>query len=49
MIRPWLFLLPALVALALYLVYPVFATFWLSLHTTAEPRANFVGLANYPR
>ena len=31
MIRPWLFLFPALVALGLYLAYPVFATAWLSL------------------
>ncbi len=32
MIRPWLFLAPAIIALSLYLAYPVFATFWLSLH-----------------
>ena len=32
MVRPWLFLLPAIVALGLYLAYPVFATAWLSLH-----------------
>ena len=32
MVRPWLFLLPAIIALGLYLAYPVFATFWLSLH-----------------
>lgn len=31
MIRPWLFLLPALFALGLYLAYPVFATLRLSL------------------
>ncbi|GGW22212.1 alpha-glucoside ABC transporter permease [Gemmobacter lanyuensis] len=45
MIRPWLFLLPALIALGLYLAYPVFATLWLSLHDkTGE---TFVGGANY--
>jgi len=42
-IRPWLFLLPAMVALGLYLAYPVFATFWLSLNREGE----FVGFANY--
>lgn len=43
MIRPWLFLMPAMVALGMYLAYPVFATFWLSLNREGE----FVGLANY--
>lgn len=43
MIRPWLFLMPAMVALGLYLAYPVFATLWLSLQRNGE----FVGLANY--
>lgn len=43
MIRPWLFLMPAMVALGLYLAYPVFATLWLSLNREGE----FVGLANY--
>ena len=43
MIRPWLFLAPALIALGTYLAYPVFATAWLSIHRDGE----FVGLANY--
>lgn len=43
MIRPWLFLLPAMIALGLYLAYPVFATLWLSLNRDGE----FVRLANY--
>ncbi len=43
LIRPWLFLLPALVALGLYLAYPVFASLWLSLNRDGS----FVGLANY--
>jgi len=43
MIRPWLFLMPAMVALGLYLAYPVFATFWLSLNRDGT----FVGFANY--
>jgi alpha-glucoside transport system permease protein len=48
MIRPWLFLLPAMIALGLYLAYPVFATLWLSFTTSAPGGAReFVGLANY--
>ncbi len=48
MVRPWLFLAPALLALGLYLVYPFFATLWLSL-TERLPGNEFrwVGLANY--
>ncbi len=47
-IRPWLFLAPALIALGLYLAYPVFETLRLSL--TQRVRGGgyeFVGLANY--
>ena len=45
-IRPWLFLLPALIALGLYLAYPVFATLWYSV-TDRDQGGAFVGLANY--
>jgi alpha-glucoside transport system permease protein len=45
MIRPWLFLGPALLALGLYLVYPVFESLWRSLHDATG--ASWVGLANY--
>jgi alpha-glucoside transport system permease protein len=48
MIRPWLFLFPAIVALGLYLVYPVIATLWLSVSDRSLGGA-FVGLANYQR
>ncbi len=44
-IRPWLFLGPALIFLAVYLIYPVFQTIWLSLHDKAG--TEFVGGANY--
>jgi alpha-glucoside transport system permease protein len=48
MVRPWLFLAPAIIALGLYLAYPVFATFWLSLHQQrAGNVSEFVGLSNY--
>jgi alpha-glucoside transport system permease protein len=46
LIRPWLFLAPALAALTLYLAYPVFATLWYSLTDRDQGNA-FVGLANY--
>ena len=44
-VRPWLFLLPALAALTLYLVYPVFGSFWRSLFDRAGN--DFVGFGNY--
>ena len=48
MVRPWLFLFPAMVLLGIYLAYPVFATAWLSLTQDAPGNTReFVGLANY--
>ncbi|MBN9305273.1 MULTISPECIES: carbohydrate ABC transporter permease [unclassified Devosia] len=44
-IRPWLFVLPALLFLALYLVYPVIETLRLSLYD--KYGLEFVGFANY--
>jgi alpha-glucoside transport system permease protein len=46
MVRPWLFLFPALFALGLYLAYPVFETLRLSV-TDRSLDGAFVGLANY--
>ncbi|SPF80780.1 carbohydrate ABC transporter permease [Pseudoprimorskyibacter insulae] len=45
-IRPWLFLFPALFALCLYLAYPVFETLRMSV-TDRDQDGAFVGLANY--
>lgn len=45
-IRPWLFLFPAIFALGLYLAYPVVETLRLSL-TDRDQGGAFVGLANY--
>jgi alpha-glucoside transport system permease protein len=45
MVRPWLFLLPALALLTLYLAYPVFATAWRSFFD--KPGTGFVGFDNY--
>lgn len=44
-IRPWLFLAPALILLTLYLIYPVFQTIWLSFHDKGGQQ--FVGTSNY--
>ncbi|WP_417308244.1 carbohydrate ABC transporter permease [Devosia sp.] len=44
-IRPWIFLFPALLFLAVYLIYPVVETFRLSLFDNNG--RNFVGFANY--
>ena len=45
LIRPWLFFLPALLALGLYLVYPVFGSFSRSLYNRSG--AEFIGFGNY--
>jgi alpha-glucoside transport system permease protein len=45
MVRPWLFLFPAIFALGLYLVYPVFGSAWRSLYNRAGDE--FIGLGNY--
>ncbi|SMR72603.1 maltose ABC transporter membrane protein/trehalose ABC transporter membrane protein/sucrose ABC transporter membrane protein [Aliiroseovarius halocynthiae] len=46
MVRPWLFLFPALFALSLYLAYPVIETLRLSL-TDTRGDGSFIGLQNY--
>jgi len=43
-VRPWIFLLPALLFLSLFLVYPAFDTLFLSLF---DKSSTFVGLHNY--
>lgn len=50
MIRPWIFLGPAIVALGLYLAYPVVATLILSFQERLPGGARgFVGLDNYSK
>lgn len=44
-VRPWLFMLPAIVVLGLYLVYPVVGSFVRSLYGRSPDE--FVGLDNY--
>ncbi|EAR52255.1 ABC alpha-glucoside transporter, inner membrane subunit AglF [Oceanicola granulosus HTCC2516] len=45
MVRPWLFLFPAIFALGLYLVYPVVGSFWRSLFNRSGNE--FIGMGNY--
>lgn len=45
LIRPWLFLGPAILALTLYLIYPAIASLWLSFHDKSGQA--FVGTVNY--
>ena len=45
LIRPWLFLGPALILLVVYLVYPVVATFILSFYNADGTK--FIGVNNY--
>ena len=45
MIRPWLFMGPAIILLAIYLVYPVINSVWLALHDSNGKE--FVGLDNF--
>ncbi len=50
MVRPWLFLAPALIALGLYLAYPVVQTLLLSLSERLPGgRSQYVGFENYRR
>ncbi|TGS35799.1 sugar ABC transporter permease, partial [bacterium M00.F.Ca.ET.180.01.1.1] len=45
LVRPWLFVGPAMIILTIYLIYPVIETLRLSFLDRSG--ANFVGLANY--
>jgi alpha-glucoside transport system permease protein len=44
-VRPWVWIAPALLLLAVFLVYPAVQTIWVSL--TDASATNFVGLENY--
>jgi alpha-glucoside transport system permease protein len=47
LVRPWLFLFPAVTALGLYLAYPVFATLYLSMTQNRSGELVYVGFDNY--
>jgi len=46
---PWIFLAPAVIIFAIYVVIPVFESFWLSLYNWdgLSPTKKFIGLDNY--
>ena len=49
-VTPWLFLLPGIAFFALYVIIPIFQSFWISFHQwDGLGEAEWVGLANYER
>jgi multiple sugar transport system permease protein len=48
-LAPWLFLAPAIIIFAVYVVIPIFQSFWLSLFDWdgITPEKTFIGLENY--
>jgi len=45
----WSFLLPALVLLGLFMIYPILSSLWLSLHSGKGMNLSFAGAANITR
>ena len=49
-ITPWLFLLPAMLFFAIYVIIPIGQSFWISLHEwDGLGEKTWVGMANYER
>jgi len=53
-VTPWLFLIPGIVFFALYVIIPIFQSFWISFHEwnglgNINTDGEWVGLANYER
>jgi multiple sugar transport system permease protein len=49
-VTPWLFLLPGIAFFALYVIMPIFQSFWISFHQwDGLGEKTWVGLANYER
>ena len=49
-ITPWLFLLPALLFFATYVIFPIGQSFWISFHEwDGLGEKTYVGMANYER
>ncbi len=46
-VKPWLYILPAYLAIVLYLLYPAIRTIWDSFRNYREGALTFVGLENY--
>ncbi len=49
-VTPWLFLLPGMVFFAIYVIFPIFQSFWISFHEwDGLGEKTWVGMANYER
>jgi len=49
-VTPWLFLLPGILMFALYVIFPIFQSFWISFHQwDGLGEKTWVGLDNYER
>ena len=49
-VTPWLFLAPGILFFALYVIFPIFQSFWISFHEwDGLGEKTWVGLANYER
>jgi len=49
-ITPWLFLLPGIIFFALYVIFPIFQSFWISFHEwDGLGEKTWIGTANYER
>ena len=49
-VTPWLFLLPGILFFAVYVIFPIFQSFWISFHEwDGLGEKEWVGLANYER
>ncbi|MCW1952490.1 MAG: sugar ABC transporter permease [Octadecabacter sp.] len=49
-VTPWLFLIPGIIMFALYVIFPIFQSFWISFHEwDGLGEKEWVGLANYER
>lgn len=46
--RAWLYLLPALIFIGIFTIYPLFRTFFMSLESNSILNPTFVGLSNFP-
>lgn len=49
-VTPWLFLIPGIVFFALYVIFPIFQSFWISFHEwDGLGEKTWIGTANYER
>lgn len=46
--RAWLYLLPAIIFIGIFTIYPLFRTFYMSMHSNSILDPQFVGLSNFP-